>query len=85
MGPEQAVKIIFKKDIAESKDPKKTEEEKVKELRETFLDPMQAAKLGQIDLIINPKDTRLVLMKCLEPLLTKREGKVARKHGNVPL
>ena len=85
MGAEQAVKIIYKKDIAESKDPEKTEKEKIEELKEQFMDPMQAAKLGQLDLIINPKDTRLMLMKILEPLLTKREAKIARKHGNEPM
>jgi propionyl-CoA carboxylase beta chain len=85
MGPEQAVKIIYKKEIAESKDPEKTEKEKIKEMKELFLNPMQAARLGQVDVIINPKDTRMMLMKCLEPLMTKREGKIARKHGNVPL
>ena len=85
MGPEQAVKIIFKKELAESKDPKKLERERVEELREIFLNPEQAAKLGQVDMIINPKDTRNVLIKCLESLLNKREAKVARKHGNMPL
>jgi len=85
MGAEQAVKIIYKKEIAESKDPEITEKEKIEEIKKLFLNPMQAAKLGQVDMIINPKDTRLILMRCLEPLLTKREGKVARKHGNVPL
>jgi len=54
-------------------------------LRETFLNPYQAAKFGQVDLIINPKDTRAVLIKGLESLLNKRESKVARKHGNIPL
>jgi len=85
MGPEQAVKIIYKKELSESKDPKKLEKEKIQELRETFLNPYQAAKLGQVDLIIHPKDTRSVLIKCLESLLQKRESKVARKHGNIPL
>lgn len=85
MGPEQAVKIIYRKEIAESKDPKKLEKEKIQELREVFLDPYQAAKLGQVDTIIHPKDTRVTLIKSLESLLNKREGKVARKHGNIPL
>ena len=85
MGPEQAVKIIYKKDLAASKDPKKLEKEKIEELKELFLNPYQAAKLGQIDMIINPKDTRSVLISCLESLLNKRESKVARKHGNMPL
>ena len=85
MGPEQAVRIIYKKEIAQSQDPKKSEKEKIEELRETFLNPYQAAKLGQVDLIIHPKDTRTTLIKCLESLLNKREGKIARKHGNIPL
>ena len=85
MGPEQAVKIIYKKEIAESQDPKKFEKEKIQELRDFFLNPYQAAKLGQIDLIIHPKDTRITLIKYLESLLNKREAKVARKHGNMPL
>lgn len=85
MGPEQAVKIIYKKDLAASKDPRKLEKEKVEELEELFLNPYQAAKLGQIDMIINPKDTRSVLISCLESLLNKRESRVVRKHGNIPL
>ncbi len=85
MGPEQAVKIIYRKEIAESKDPRKLEKEKIQELREVFLDPYQAAKLGQVDTIIHPKDTRVTLIKSLESLLNKRESKVARKHGNIPL
>lgn len=85
LGPEQAVKIIYKKEIAQSPDPKKLEEEKIKELREVFLNPWQAAKLGQVDLIIHPKDTRTVLIKSLESLSNKREAKIARKHGNIPL
>jgi acetyl-CoA carboxylase carboxyltransferase component len=85
MGPEQAVKIIYKKEISESKDPEKFEKEKIQELREIFLNPWQAAKLGQIDIVIHPKDTRAILIKCLESLLNKRELRVARKHGNIPL
>jgi acetyl-CoA carboxylase carboxyltransferase component len=85
MGPEQAAKIIYKKEIVESRDSKKLELEKIKELKNFFLDPYRAAKLGQLDMIINPKDTRTVLVKCLESLLNKREAKIARKHGNIPL
>lgn len=85
MGSEQAVKIIYKKEITESKDPKKAEKEKVEELKEVFLNPYRAAELGQVDLIIHPKDTRDILIKCLESLLDKRETKIARKHGNIPL
>jgi len=85
MGAEQAVKIIFKRELATSSNPKKLEKEKIEELKESFLDPFDAAKLGQVDLIIDPKDTRKILIKCLESLSTKRVAKVSRKHGNIPL
>jgi acetyl-CoA carboxylase carboxyltransferase component len=45
----------------------------------------ETAKLGQVDMVVNPKDTRAILTKLLESLLTKREEKVSRKHGNTPL
>ncbi len=85
MGPEQAVRIIYKRELAESKNPEKLEEEKIREMKEKFLNPFQAAKAGQIDMIINPKDTRESLYKIFEPLLNKRELKVPKKHGNIPL
>ncbi|MBZ9572174.1 acyl-CoA carboxylase subunit beta [Patescibacteria group bacterium] len=85
MGPEQAVKIIYKRELAQAEDPKKLEKEKIEELKKIFLNPYQAAKLGQIDLIINPKDTRNVLIRCLDSLKNKRGGKIPRKHGNIPL
>lgn len=85
MGPEQAVKIIYKREIAESKNPKEFQKEKIKELAGKFLNPYEAARFGQVDMVINPKDTRNTLIKCLETLLDKREEKIARKHGNPPL
>ena len=85
MGPEQAVKIIYRKDIAKSKDPHKLEKSKIKELEDLFLNPYEAARLGQIDMIIDPQTTRTTLIKCLESLTNKRGEKIARKHGNIPL
>jgi acetyl-CoA carboxylase carboxyltransferase component len=85
MGAEQSVNIIFKKQLAESKNPLKLEKEKIKEIKDSFLDPFCAAKLGQVDMIIDPRETRNVLIKSLESLLTKREGLITRKHGSMPL
>jgi acetyl-CoA carboxylase carboxyltransferase component len=84
MGAEQAVKIIFKKQLAESSNQAKLEKEKIEEIKEG-IDPFNAAKLGQVDMIIEPDKTRETLIKCLDSLSTKRESGVARKHGNVPL
>ena len=84
MGPEQAVKIIYKKEIEKEKDKERFEKEKIKELKEK-LSVFEAAKLGQVDIILHPKDTRSVLIKQLNAILTKREPKIPRKHGNIPL
>jgi acetyl-CoA carboxylase carboxyltransferase component len=85
MGAEQAAKIIYKNEIEQAKDPEKLEKEKIKEIKEKLLDPFEAAKLGQVDIILHPKDTRKILGRFLESLLEKREPKVPRKHGNIPL
>ena len=84
MGAKQAVKIIYRKEITAAKDPKKIEAEKVEEFEKT-LSCFEAAKLGQVDAIINPKDTRKVLVEIFSSLRDKRETRVPRKHGNIPL
>jgi len=84
MGPEQAVRIIYHRDLAERSNAAKFEQEKINEMK-NLSSAFETAKLGQVDMVINPKDTRPTLMKSLESLLTKREEKIARKHGNAPL
>jgi len=84
MGPEQAVRIVYHRELSERNDAPKFEQEKIDEMKQ-LASAFEAAKLGQVDSVINPKDTRSILTKLLESLLTKREEKIARKHGNTPL
>ena len=84
MGAEQAVSIVHKKELS-GKDKEKIKDIKVKEYEEKFLNSYVAAQQGRIDLVIEPKDTRKILIKCLEMLLNKRERRPAKKHGNMPL
>ena len=74
-----------KKELAEAKDP----EEKAKLLEEeyidTFANPTMAASMGYVDDIINPEDTRAILIQYLESLLSKSVKRPERKHGNIPL
>jgi len=81
LGPEQAVKIIFKKEIAENP---QIEKEKILEL-EKLQSAFEAAKLGILEIITEPKYTRKVLSEALESLKDKVEQKIKRKHGNIPL
>ena len=82
MGAEQAVSIINKDEI--SKNPK-SKENLANQYTEKYLNPYVAAKLGKVDMIIEPKETRIALIKCLEMLISKREKRPAKKHGNMPL
>lgn len=82
MGSEQAVSIINKDEISRNS---KAKDELVKAYTEMYLNPYVAAKLGKVDMIIEPKNTRIVLIKCLEMLISKREKRPVKKHGNMPL
>jgi propionyl-CoA carboxylase beta chain len=85
MGPKGAVEIIFKKEIAESPDPEKATEEKLKEFVEKFANPYIAAERGYLDGVIEPKETRPRLIKALSMLETKKDSNPPKKHGNIPL
>ncbi len=85
MGAEQAVNIIHKKEIADSKSPEKLREEKIVNFKEKFMNPFLAASQGKAEIIIEPKHTRQTLIKLLRMLSNKREKRPAKKHGNMPL
>jgi propionyl-CoA carboxylase beta chain len=85
MGPEGAVNIIFRRDIQESAAPDSLRAEKAAEYREKFANPYVAASLGYIDEVIDPKETRLKLIRALEMLQNKRDSNPPKKHGNIPL
>ncbi len=85
MGPEGAVKIIFRKQIKESQDPKREQAELVAEYKNKFANPYRAAELGYIDEVIDPLYTRPKLIIALDSLRNKRESLPPKKHGNIPL
>ncbi len=85
MGPDGAVNIIFRKQIAESEDPEAERERLVEEYREKFAHPYIAAARGYIDDVIEPRETRPRLIEALEMLQNKRDHNPPKKHGNIPL
>src|SRR6195256_5828943 len=85
MGADGAVNIIFRKDIESAADPESRRAELMLEYEDRFLNPYQAAERGYIDDVIDPRDTRKLLVQTLAMLRTKREQLPARKHGNTPL
>ncbi len=85
MGPEGAVNIIFRKELAKSKNPDKKRAELVADYREQFANPYVAAARGYIDHVIRPRETRPRLINALEMMTNKRDSNPAKKHGNIPL
>lgn len=85
MGPDGAVNIIYRKELAEAEDPVAKKAELVAEYRERFANPYKAAELGYIDAIIKPRDTRPFLIQALKTLENKRDSNPPKKHGNIPL
>jgi propionyl-CoA carboxylase beta chain len=85
MGPDGAVSIIFRKEIEQAKDPVAEKNRLVTDYRAKFANPFKAAELGYIDEVINPIDTRPVLIQSLRVLRNKRDKNPPKKHGNIPL
>jgi propionyl-CoA carboxylase beta chain len=85
MGPEGAVNIIHRRDIAGSPTPDTRRTKLIDDYKARFANPYSAAERGYIDDVIVPHETRPRLITALETLRTKRVAGPKRKHGNIPL
>ena len=85
MGPDQAISIINRRDLAEAKDPEKKRAELVAEYKEKFGNPYIPAGRGFLDDVIDPRETRLKIIRSLEMLQNKADRNPPKKHGNIPL
>jgi len=85
MGPEGAVNIIYRRELAAAKEVERVRADKVEEFREKFANPYIAAERGFIDEVIEPKYTRKKLITALRMLNNKRDINPPKKHGNIPL
>jgi propionyl-CoA carboxylase beta subunit len=85
MGPEQAINIVFRNELARASDAVDARNRLAEEYRRTFANPFKAAELGYIDEVLMPRDTRPRLIGALKALENKRDRNPPRKHGNIPL
>jgi acetyl-CoA carboxylase carboxyltransferase component len=85
MGPEGAVNIIFRKELALVDDPEERKAELVSDYCDQFANPYVAAARGFIDDVIEPRETRPRLINALQMLQKKRDENPPKKHGNIPL
>ncbi|MBE9510947.1 MAG: acyl-CoA carboxylase subunit beta [Bacteroidetes bacterium] len=84
MGPEGAANIIFRREIMGSDDPEKIRKQKVKEYKEKFANPYVAASKGYIDSVIEPQETRKLLLHAIEVSQNKSSAGPKKKHGIPP-
>ncbi|WP_406376576.1 acyl-CoA carboxylase subunit beta [Streptomyces sp. NBC_00647] len=84
MGAEGAANVVFRRQIAEADDPEAMRARLVKEYKAELMHPYYAAERGLVDDVIDPADTRAVLIDSLAMLRTKHADLPVRKHGNPP-
>jgi acetyl-CoA carboxylase carboxyltransferase component len=85
MGPDGAVSIVYRKELAEAQDADGRKADLVADYRQRFANPYVAAARGYLDDVIEPSQTRPRLINGLEMLSNKRDANPAKKHGNIPL
>jgi propionyl-CoA carboxylase beta chain len=85
MGPDGAVNILYRRELAEAKDPAAERAKLVSELRDKLANPFIAASRGFVDEIIQPRTTRSKLIAALASCDNKRDKNPPKKHGNIPL
>jgi propionyl-CoA carboxylase beta chain len=85
MGPEGAVNILYRRELASAKDADRLRRERVEEFRDKFANPYVAAERGFVDAVIEPRATRRHLVQAFRLLRHKKDHNPPRKHGNIPL
>ncbi len=85
LGAEAAVKIINRKDLAGADNPEELKKGLINEFTEKFDNPYVVASHGTVDAVIDPAQTRPMLIRALEMLAGKKTGQPSRKHGNINL
>ena len=85
LGPEAAITIMHRKNLKNSADAIEIKKNLAKEYRNKFANPYIAAERGTIDLVIDPMETRPMIINALNILSDKKEHRPWKKHGNINL
>jgi propionyl-CoA carboxylase beta chain len=84
-GPDAAANVVFRRDIEAAADPEARRKEVIADYRARFANPYIAAERGFIDDVIDPRETRVKVIRALEMLANKADANPPKKHGNIPL
>ena len=85
LGPEAAITIIHRRELKNTPNAVDTKKKLAKEFRDKFANPYIAAEKGVIDVVIDPMETRPMIIQALNALANKKESRPWKKHGNINL
>jgi acetyl-CoA carboxylase carboxyltransferase component len=85
LGPEAAITIIHRRELKNASNASETKKKLAKEYRDKFANPYIAAEKGIIDVVIDPMETRPMIIQALNALANKKESRPWKKHGNINL
>jgi acetyl-CoA carboxylase carboxyltransferase component len=85
LGPEAAITIIHRRELKSTPNAAETKKKLAKEFRDKFANPYIAAEKGIIDVVIDPMETRPMIIQALNALANKKESRPWKKHGNINL
>ncbi|WP_321289839.1 acyl-CoA carboxylase subunit beta [uncultured Sunxiuqinia sp.] len=88
MGAAGAVEVLQGRKLSSIEDPEERAKfiaEHEAEYKEKFANPYQAASYGYIDDVIEPRNTRIRIIRGLQSLATKKLVNPPKKHSNIPL
>ncbi len=80
-----AAQLLYADEMDGALDPFAKRKELEDRYSDDVADGVNAAKNGYVDDVIEPAATRQMIGAALEMLAGKREAKIAKKHGNLPL
>ena len=85
MGAKGAVNVLYGKELKTAENPEELAAKLREEYSEKFQSPYQAASKGMITDVIDPAETRGAIAMALRATLSKRETRLPKKHGNIPM
>ncbi|HEX4831181.1 MAG TPA: acyl-CoA carboxylase subunit beta [Trebonia sp.] len=85
MGAEAAIGVIYRKELAAADSPEVLRNQLIEDYAERLMHPYYASERGLVDDVIDPADTRRVVIRALDALSQKRPEMMPRKHGNPPM
>jgi propionyl-CoA carboxylase beta chain len=85
MGAQEAVNLLYRREIASSDDAQELRATLVTDYESTLLSPYVAAERGFVDAVIHPHESRAEISRALRMLRSKRGSLPPKRHGNIPL